>query len=837
MNKNLRILILEDVLEDAELMERELRKKKLTFTSKRVETKETFIKELKDFEPDIILIDYRLPQFDGITALSLVKKHAPSVPSIIVTGVLSDAKAANCMKAGAVDYILKDRLARLGSVVKEVLEKKRVIEEKEEMEKELRETARLNKLFLDSLPHPAMLIRRDRTIIAANRVAKKLGAKIGGYCWRDFAHSDYIPDDLKRSINEDKRNITPIVTKCTFCKMDEAFLKNKPINDPEINAHGKIWDTWWIPIDNDLFLEYFIDITERKQAEEKVEHLNLVLRSIRGVNQLITREKDRERLLQGACDILIGNSGYYSAWIALIDESGELMMTAEAGLGGDFSPMIEKLKSGDLTECGRMAVLQQGVVVVKNPYATCTGCPLSEKYNEKATMTIRLEHGGKVYGMLSVSIPVNLTDSEEEKSILEEVAGDIAFFLHNMEIKDEQKRMEQMLIQSEKMASIGTLAAGVAHEINNPVGYIYSNLRTMEKYSKKLMDYDVKLKRIAESYEEKETADIKTLLEEINSLKKDYNIGYILGDLKAAVEESVEGAEKIRRIVNDLKDFSRVDKPEIKPANINDGIEKTLNIIWNELKYKAEVIKEFGDIPEIECDIQRLEQVFMNILLNAAQAIEKQGIIRIKTCIADSSVVIQISDTGKGIPKKDIEKIFDAFYTTKELGKGTGLGLSISYKIIKEHNGIIGVESEVGKGTTFTIKLPVKKHEEVKEHKILIVDDDKSYRELLKRMIVKYDPSISIKEAKNGFESADLLNIFEPDLVLMDIDVSGMDGFEACRKIRSYERMKKTKVVVMTGLDREGLREKSFEAGASDFLEKPIQVETLCAVLNKILKE
>ena len=173
--------------------------------------------------------------------------------------------------------------------------------------------------------------------------------------------------------------------------------------------------------------------------------------------------------------------------------------------------------------------------------------------------------------------------------------------------------------------------------------------------------------------------------------------------------ESLNGTEKVKMIVSDLIDFSREEKPEMKLTKINDGIEKILNVVWNELKYKAEVIKEFGDIPEIECDIHRLSQVFMNILVNAAQAIEKQGKITIKTSAENNFVIIKISDTGKGIPGEYISKIFDAFYTTKEPGKGTGLGLSISYKIIHEHNGTIDVESEVGKGTTFTIKLPAKK--------------------------------------------------------------------------------------------------------------------------------
>jgi len=149
----------------------------------------------------------------------------------------------------------------------------------------------------------------------------------------------------------------------------------------------------------------------------------------------------------------------------------------------------------------------------------------------------------------------------------------------------------------------------------------------------------------------------------------------------------------------------------MRPEDINAGIDKVLNVVWNELKYKAEVKKEYGVIPEVNCNIQRLEQVFINILVNAAHAIEKRGIISIKTYAEENSVYIRISDTGSGIPEENLKKIFDAFYTTKSAGKGTGLGLSISYKIIQEHKGEIFVESEVGKGTTFTIKLPVENYE------------------------------------------------------------------------------------------------------------------------------
>ncbi|NVM03081.1 MAG: PAS domain S-box protein [Candidatus Helarchaeota archaeon] len=268
----------------------------------------------------------------------------------------------------------------------------------------------------------------------------------------------------------------------------------------------------------------------------------------------------------------------------------------------------------------------------------------------------------------------------------------------------ERKQMEQMLIQSEKMASIGTLAAGVAHEINNPIGYIYNNLKILLKYNEKNKNFYTNIQELIEEHTKE-----KIIIEKFMKLKEDADIDYLFNDISSATEESIEGAEKVIKIVSDLKSFARKEKPKMEIADINKGIEKTLNIVWNELKYKSEVVKEFGDILEIECDIKRLEQVFVNILVNAVQAIENRGVIKIKTFTKNNFIVIRISDTGKGIPKENVGKIFDAFYTTKEPGKGTGLGLSISYKIIQEHDGTIDVESEVGKGTTFTIKLPVKK--------------------------------------------------------------------------------------------------------------------------------
>ena len=270
------------------------------------------------------------------------------------------------------------------------------------------------------------------------------------------------------------------------------------------------------------------------------------------------------------------------------------------------------------------------------------------------------------------------------------------------EIKD----AHAMLLQSEKLASIGQLAAGVAHEINNPIGFISSNLNTLEGYIKDIKMLMAKYKDIHSINNEERMM----LLEKIESLKEEVDIEFILDDLDQLVEESKEGADRVKKIVADLKDFSRVDHGEKEFFNINQGMESTLNIVRNELKYKAEITKEYNEIPEIECYPQELNQVFMNLLTNAAQAIETRGKIGIKTDLlhnnGDDFIEVKISDTGTGIKEENLNRIFDPFFTTKGVGKGTGLGLNISYKIIEKHNGEIKVESEVGKGTTFIVKLP-----------------------------------------------------------------------------------------------------------------------------------
>ncbi|MFV3015584.1 ATP-binding protein, partial [Pseudomonas sp. KHB2.9] len=265
---------------------------------------------------------------------------------------------------------------------------------------------------------------------------------------------------------------------------------------------------------------------------------------------------------------------------------------------------------------------------------------------------------------------------------------------------DERKQLESQLVQSEKLASLGQLAAGVAHEINNPVGFISSNLGTLEGYFKQLQ-------QMLDAYRQAEAAIGD---DQLQALRQRLDLDFLREDIPTLIHESKEGIGRVAQIVKDLKDFSRVDTDQTwQWANLQQGIDSTLNIVASELKYKADVIKHYAPLPEIECLASQLNQVVMNLVINAAQAIgPERGTITISNGVDGENIWLEIADNGCGIAPDAQLKIFDPFFTTKPVGEGTGLGLSLSYGIVKKHHGEISVSSELGKGTTFRVVLPIR---------------------------------------------------------------------------------------------------------------------------------
>ena len=303
---------------------------------------------------------------------------------------------------------------------------------------------------------------------------------------------------------------------------------------------------------------------------------------------------------------------------------------------------------------------------------------------------------GKVVGIVGVNYDI----TERKRTEMELVSRNAQL----LELNAKLSRAQAQLVQSEKLASIGQLAAGVAHEINNPVGFIFSNFTTLDGYLEKLFV-------MLTAYEEAEHfIDSQPMRDKLKALGETVDLPFLKEDIPVLMTETKDGIARVRKIVQALTEFSRVgSNVEWQFANLHQGIDATLNIINSEIKYKADVIKEYGQIPEIECLPSEINQVIMNLLVNAAHAIgEHRGKITIRTSVACETVSIEISDNGCGIEKESLSRIFDPFYTTKPVGKGTGLGLSLSYGIVQKHRGTLEAESEVGQGTTFRLALPVK---------------------------------------------------------------------------------------------------------------------------------
>ena len=538
---------------------------------------------------------------------------------------------------------------------------------------------------------------------------------------------------------------------------------------------------------------------EREQAEERIVHLNAVLRALRSVNQLIVKVKDRGRLLQGICDNLIESRGYNSAWIALLEENGRFLTAAQAGIEKGFPVMVDNLKCGEMTPCIQQAVKQSGVVVVANPVVECGDCSLVGTYAGKARMMARLEYEGYVYGFLTVTVPVEMALDEEERSLFSEVADDIAFALqtikretkrklaeealkksestlaeaqhmahigsweldlvsntltwsdevyrmfglkpqqfratyeafldnihphdremvnkayaesvsnktpynivHRLLLKDgtvkyvnercetfyddgkpirsigtvqditERKQMEKQLIVTDRLASVGELASGIAHELNNPLTGVIG-------FSQLLLDKDV-------------SDDVKE-------------------DLRIISSE----AQRAAQVVKGLLAFARKHAPVKQLVNINSIIDKVLELRAYEQKVSnIQANTRFApDLPEVMADYFQLQQVFLNIIINAEHFMIEahgKGTLTIATEKVGDIITASFTDDGPGISREDLVHVFDPFFTTKEVGKGTGLGLSICHGITTEHGGRIYTDSELGKGATFIVELPITEH-------------------------------------------------------------------------------------------------------------------------------
>lgn len=436
------------------------------------------------------------------------------------------------------------------------------------------------------------------------------------------------------------------------------------------------------------FVAVFDNITERKAGEERIAYLNEVLRSVRGINRLITREKDRDQLLQQSCAILIGTRGCRWACIIALDERARPLTVAAAGSGEELATMRVRMQSGDLPACCQTALAPESRVVVVDPGKEGPIGQARPTHGSDVTIAMALRHQGRNLGVLTVAVSPAVASDPEDVGLLAEVADDIGLALHGFAqdagrqlAEAEKKALEAQLLQAQKLESIGILAGGVAHEINNPIMGI--------------MGY-------AELVAEKAASD---------------------PDIQEYVGAIRTETERVSTLVRNLLRFARQDRQEeskaVRLAEIVDGTLSLVRAIVRQDQVTLSVAIP-ADLPPVQCRSQRIQQVLLNLLTNARDALNEKyalynpdKIISIAATVMVGSadglrrVRLTVEDHGTGIPENVAAQMFEPFYTTKCRDKGTGLGLSISYGIIKDHGGEMSMETDIGNWTRFHVDLPV----------------------------------------------------------------------------------------------------------------------------------
>ncbi|MBE0479012.1 response regulator, partial [Candidatus Aerophobetes bacterium] len=445
LQEDLRILLLEDVQSDAELVERELHTLPQKYTLCRVDTEEAFVKELEDFKPHIILLDYHLPTFNGLSALKIAREKYPDVPVIFVSGAIGEDIAVETLKQGATDYVLKGRLFRLVPAVKRALaeaeeRKKRKLAEEalkqrtydlDERVKELHCLYGISRLMLREDNELADILSGAVNIIAASWQYPQIT------CVRvSLGEKKFTTDNFKETIW--KQASTIVVDGVPVGAVEVFYLEAMPESD----------EGPFLKEERDLInavAERLGEIVKVKRAEKRITQLNSILLVIRGVHQLIIREKNRDDLLRKICDTMIEARGLECVWIALFDEKKRF--TGGRGVGFDeiFSSWQKQLQERRLPECIKKVLDREEIFVTENPALTCAGCPIAEKYVGRRAVVLRLQYGEKIFGAFGLSLLQEMILNEEERLLLKGVADDIAFSLHNLELEEKLKQSLQNL--------------------------------------------------------------------------------------------------------------------------------------------------------------------------------------------------------------------------------------------------------------------------------------------------------------------------------------------------------------------------------------------------------
>ena len=575
-------------------------------------------------------------------------------------------------------------------------------------------------------------------------------------------------------------------------------------------------------------LAFVRDVTARKKAQNRITHLNQVLRAIRSVNQLIVREKDREQLIRKGCRLLVEHRSYTGAMIVLTDENDRPAAYAEAGMGETFAPLAEMLDRRELPPCCRLAGQTGDVVLVSEREIVCSSCVIGQQSVDSSTLCVRLAHGGVTFGYLVVTLAHSDGVVREEQDLFAEMAADLSYALHTImnqkaREKAEQARqaLEGQLLQAQKMEAVGRLAGGVAHDFNNM-------LQTILGYSELMLD----------------------------GLDPRHPFHENLEEVQKAAQRSAD-------LTRQLLAFSRKQTIAPKVLDLNDTITAMLKMLGRLIGEDIDLFwKPAHNLWPVKMDPAQIDQILANLVVNARDAISGIGKVTIETgkavfdeayCanhvgfISGRYVMLAVSDDGSGMDRTTLSHIFEPFFTTKPQGQGTGLGLATVYGIVKQNKGFINVYSEPEKGTTFKIYLSAYEAEATAELKreirgkrtgtetVLLVEDEDALLQLGKMLLEHLGYTVMAADAPG--KALQLAEEYDGviHLLMTDVVMPEMSGRELWRHLSALRPS--LKCLFMSGYTANVITHHGVLDKGVHFLQKPFSREDLAAKLREALED
>jgi len=763
----LRILILEDVPMDAELMEYELERARIPFASRRVDSREDFLRELETFRPDLILSDYTLPRFNGMAALSLAKERAPSVPFLIVTGSVNEETAVGCMKAGATDYLLKSNLARIGPAILAALERARAHTQKTQAESALAASERRFRSLVQNSSDLVTILSPDGTILYASDSAER----IVGYSPEDLVGNNLVSYLDSGDVPALRGLLQNANGKVSGTGPVEFSLRRADGSPVWLEAVGS-------NLMNDATIRGIVlnarDVSERKRAD-------------RALRESEERYRD---LFDNASDL-----------VCMAAPDGALLYVNQAWKEGTGygEEEIGRMQLLDLVHPDSRAYYMQVI--------------------ERVLLGERLDHVELVFvpragTPITVEGNLSCTFKDGQPSVVRGIYRDIT----------ERKRVEEHLRRAERMQAAGKLAGGVAHEVNNMmtgvIGFSEFLLRSLEE-----------------------------------------------GDARRSdVEEIIKAGTRAADVTRQLLAFTRQQflQPQVLDVNavVNDMQKMLRRSLGEDHMLELRLSPRAG---QLRADRGQLEQVLINLVINARDAMSGHGHVVIETAPAvwdevyaqrhggvdlplGEYVMLAVSDTGCGMEPDVQARIFEPFFTTKQIGQGTGLGLSTVYGIVKQSGGYVWVYSEPGEGSVFKIYLPTAQAGQIATHMpdrlqtpeggfetILVIEDEDMVRNLACRGLK--DHGYTVVEARNGAQA--LLYIRQHpgtiDLVISDVVMPEMGGRELGQNLAQYDPG--LPVLFMSGYTGDDVVHRGLLDPGDPFQQKPFTPAGLATKVRAMLDQ